>query len=765
MKNKKKSGNKRLDFLSNRANKYSIRRFTVGTASILIGTTLIFGINNDVEASELTDSSINTHNDSEQDDVDPENNLNDPNNNSSIQNSALEANNQSENLDTSNSRESQSAEVSDEANGEKESSEIIKEPKEEQQDSDVLEEGKNTSGKELSGDESKDLTDTTGSENDGDITDQLDKPQSNTINDTSLVEKPSAPIGGEVAQPKGETGNETGKDENKSIELDQLKNTIQSSESNDTKIEASKEYLTNYSNLTLEEIDDLFKDLDVDLTQAANQDILYSLVQDFVNKENIITPEVTNTNYRRTALTNEDSISFYNAKPSGKALFATQTGTNVNELVKISNVDISIQPPHTNPNTGQEEFWATTNAVLRLKADYQLDDSIKEGDTFTIKYGQYFRPGGLNLPSTNHILYTNDGSIIAKGIYNPNTKETTYTFTNYVDQYQNIKGSFNITTFSDKKYATTDKTAYPMEVTIANTKYSEPIIVDYGNKEESVLISSTEHIAATGGDRHMTIYLNQPGKRLYSGVLTVNLSEFTFDKANGNFKIYEVSNDNQFVDSFSPDVSKLKDVTNNFRVNYISDSKAQIDFGRNLLNGKKYIIQHVVEPDTQSIQSNGKVSYNLSGLNINNGRYSYDHNNNYVVYSSDSTASGNNPLYSLGDYVWEDSNRDGKQDTNEKPINGVIVILKDGNGKEIDRTTTNNEGKYQFDNLSNGKYVVEFIPPNGYEPTVANANGISDELDSDGRIVNATINNANNMTIDSGFYKPTYKLGDYVWED
>ncbi|WP_449463738.1 YSIRK-type signal peptide-containing protein, partial [Streptococcus suis] len=183
MKNKKKSGNKRLDFLSNRANKYSIRRFTVGTASILIGTTLLFGINNDVEASELTDSSINTHNDSEQDDVDSENNLNDPNNNSSIQNSALEANNQSENLDTSNSRESQSAEVSDEANGEKESSEIIKEPKEGQQDSDVLEEGKNTSGKELSGDESKDLTDTTGSENDGDITDQLDKPQSNMIND------------------------------------------------------------------------------------------------------------------------------------------------------------------------------------------------------------------------------------------------------------------------------------------------------------------------------------------------------------------------------------------------------------------------------------------------------------------------------------------------------------------------------------------------------------------------------------------------------
>ena len=34
--------NKRLDFISNKLNKYSIRKFTVGTASILVGATLIF---------------------------------------------------------------------------------------------------------------------------------------------------------------------------------------------------------------------------------------------------------------------------------------------------------------------------------------------------------------------------------------------------------------------------------------------------------------------------------------------------------------------------------------------------------------------------------------------------------------------------------------------------------------------------------------------------------------------------------------------------
>ena len=43
----KKKSNKRLDFLPNINNKYSIRKFTVGTASILVGATLIFGVAHD----------------------------------------------------------------------------------------------------------------------------------------------------------------------------------------------------------------------------------------------------------------------------------------------------------------------------------------------------------------------------------------------------------------------------------------------------------------------------------------------------------------------------------------------------------------------------------------------------------------------------------------------------------------------------------------------------------------------------------------------
>ena len=54
MTKKNKTRSRRFDYLPNRANKYSIRKFTVGTTSILIGATLVFGIDHDAKAAETT---------------------------------------------------------------------------------------------------------------------------------------------------------------------------------------------------------------------------------------------------------------------------------------------------------------------------------------------------------------------------------------------------------------------------------------------------------------------------------------------------------------------------------------------------------------------------------------------------------------------------------------------------------------------------------------------------------------------------------------
>ena len=208
---------------------------------------------------------------------------------------------------------------------------------------------------------------------------------------------------------------------------------------------------------------------------------------------------------------------------------APQTGTNVNDKVHFSNIDIAIDKGHLNKDTGNTEFWATSSDVLKLKANYTIDDSVKEGDTFTFKYGQYFRPGSVRLPSQTQNLYNAQGNIIAKGIYDSKTNTTTYTFTNYVDQYTNVSGSIEQVSFAKRENATTDKTAYPMEVTLGNDKFTKEVIVDYGNQKGQQLISSTNYINNEDLSRNMTAYVNQPKNTYTKETFVTNLTGYKFN--------------------------------------------------------------------------------------------------------------------------------------------------------------------------------------------------------------------------------------------
>lgn len=59
--------------------------------------------------------------------------------------------------------------------------------------------------------------------------------------------------------------------------------------------------------------------------------------------------------------------------------------------------------------------------------------------------------------------------------------------------------------------------------------------------------------------------------------------------------------------------------------------------------------------------------------------------------------------------AWIDRNENGVKDENETILKGVQAILIDTTtSKEIARDITNNKGEYEFDNVDDGKYVVEF---------------------------------------------------------
>ena len=144
---------------------------------------------------------------------------------------------------------------------------------------------------------------------------------------------------------------------------------------------------------------------------------------------------------------------------------------------------------------------------------------------------------------------------------------------------------------------------------------------------------------------------------------------------------------------------------------------------------------------------------------------------------------------SIGDYVWEDADRDGCQGSDERGINGVTVQLYnncnfEGVPKTFETITKDGQdGFYEFKNLVCGQqYGIRFVNPNEiYAQTVANSclddpddpDSNDDTKDSDceelGNVcATAGDENAapgsNNPTIDCG-YVCQGEIGDRVWLD
>ena len=67
----------------------------------------------------------------------------------------------------------------------------------------------------------------------------------------------------------------------------------------------------------------------------------------------------------------------------------------------------------------------------------------------------------------------------------------------------------------------------------------------------------------------------------------------------------------------------------------------------------------------------------------------------------------------IGDRVWNDADGNGA-DNGEPGVPGVTVILKDANGVEVGRTTTDANGNYRFAGLVPGTYTVDIEVPAGY---------------------------------------------------
>ena len=117
----------------------------------------------------------------------------------------------------------------------------------------------------------------------------------------------------------------------------------------------------------------------------------------------------------------------------------------------------------------------------------------------------------------------------------------------------------------------------------------------------------------------------------------------------------------------------------------------------------------------------------------------------------------------IGNFVWNDVNMNGRQDSGESGISGVTVNLLDGQGGFLQTTTTDSDGQYSFTGLPEGEYLIEFIAPGDYvfspkglganADNGSNANpvtGITDPVWLDAHEVD--------NTIDAGLYKAAVEV-------
>lgn len=132
------------------------------------------------------------------------------------------------------------------------------------------------------------------------------------------------------------------------------------------------------------------------------------------------------------------------------------------------------------------------------------------------------------------------------------------------------------------------------------------------------------------------------------------------------------------------------------------------------------------------------------------------------------------PSAQIGNFVWNDADRDGKQDIGEHGISGVTVNLLDTNHQVLQTTTTDGDGFYSFTQLEAGDYVVEFVAPNDFVFSPqglgsTNDNGSdADPVTGKTHVINLSAHEVDN-TIDAGLYESAvdfmFEAEDYEWID
>ncbi|MEM7571311.1 MAG: SdrD B-like domain-containing protein [Bacteroidota bacterium] len=155
--------------------------------------------------------------------------------------------------------------------------------------------------------------------------------------------------------------------------------------------------------------------------------------------------------------------------------------------------------------------------------------------------------------------------------------------------------------------------------------------------------------------------------------------------------------------------------------------------------------------------SNDSTTASITGLS--DGIYSVtvtDENGCTTVCSAELL-----PFATVGDYVWDDRNRDGIQDPDEPGLPNRFVSLTHTTDESLNQSTvTDADGRYIFHTIA-GDYTLTFVAPAGYSASPRDAAGddtIDSDIDPDTRTTDVITlaPGDENLDVDAGFFDPCF---------
>jgi len=202
-----------------------------------------------------------------------------------------------------------------------------------------------------------------------------------------------------------------------------------------------------------------------------------------------------------------------------------------------------------------------------------------------------------------------------------------------------------------------------------------------------------------------------------------------------------------------------------------------------------YIVR--LDKESDFVGAGGLTNFTLTGLNTGNDALDSDASlsnlegldtDNYPEIAAVSPVAGEKDgsydfgfykTATVGDYVWEDTDGEGDQDTGENGVQSVTVELYDTDDNLIDTETTDEDGKYLFSNVPPGTYYIKFSSyPAGFVSTSKDVTGneLNDsDANSDGTTDLFAVNSCDAITtIDAGLKaipaNPA-SISGTIWDD